>query len=327
MSVPQSIRIAYDKVAPALREVKAYVESTMRPFCDRSKYPFFGRIKQVESLSEKLEGGRYSSWSEIDDLYACTIVVPSPAHESSIREKLSSSFAEQRVRSRATLQMAPDVFRFDGFRWYGTLRADTLAGRHQPGLDSVTFEVQVPTAFEYAWSTVTHDLVYKSNDVDWKRLRLAAQLKAAVEQIEVVIAAFDQTSSAVRATRWPETSSKQEIVSKFQGWVARGLIPETLVPASWRRFADNIFSLVRTYEPNPNRQAKAVSRLLMELEKALQGLGPAGLPYSGTLFQFVVSVVCREDTPGSVDNFVVVESPELRDFYGAVNFVKPFDFG
>jgi hypothetical protein len=69
------------------------------------------------------------------------------------------------------------------------------------------FGVQVVTAFEYAWIAATHDLVHKSDDVDWRRLRLAAQpKKAAVKQIEVLIAAFDPASPAIQEC-WaaPET--------------------------------------------------------------------------------------------------------------------------
>jgi hypothetical protein len=37
-------------------------------------------------------------------------------------------------------------------------------------------------------------LVYKSSEIDWKRLRLAAQIKANVEQLDTLILAFEQTS-------------------------------------------------------------------------------------------------------------------------------------
>ncbi|MEK8105767.1 hypothetical protein NKG94_12605 [Micromonospora sp. M12] len=190
---------------------------------------FFDRVKDLESLSEKLEGGRYSSWNEVDDLYAFTVVVPSPQHEEAVRSKLDQSFHRLKVRDRTAAMKAPDVFRFDGLRWYGRMNDDAALER-QPGMAEVTFEAQVLTSFERAWSAVTHDLVYKADDVDWKRLRLAAQLKAAVEQIEMIIAAFEATSSAVLESPWPETKIKQEIIATFSSLMGDGHVPEILRP-------------------------------------------------------------------------------------------------
>src|ERR1035438_1489076 len=181
---PEAVRQAYDRVVPLLADVRRYVRETLDPFAKDRGYIFLDRTKDVSSLSEKLESGRFPSWSRLDDLYGCTIVVPVSSHESAVLVKLNASFEAVEVRSRSSAKKAPDVFRFDGVRWYGKISEEAALVR-QPGVGDIIFEVQVITAFEYAWKTVTHDLVYKGEDVDWKKKRLAAQLKAAVEQIEI----------------------------------------------------------------------------------------------------------------------------------------------
>jgi hypothetical protein len=210
-------------------------------------------------------------------------------------------------------------------RWYGRLREDAAELR-QPGVGSVIFEVQVITAFEYAWVTVTHDLVYKADNVDWRKQRLAAQLKAAVEQIEVIIAAFDSASIAVLESPWPDSDAKGEVIARCKLLFADGLVPDTLQPASWRRFADNLVSLVRSFEHDPGKLQPTVSRIIDIIDEDLRGAKPFSLPVSGTLFQYVISVIARESSPGNVRRYVIVPSRELSDFYGLTSVPKPFLF-
>ena len=326
MAEPEAVRQAFTRVEPLLDEVERYVRETLeRNYCRRQRYIFIDRQKTVSSLAEKLDGGRVRAWSELDDLYACTIVVPTAPHENGVVRKLDASFQRAGFRSRSDVRKAPDVFRFDGARWHGRLREETAADR-QPGLGEQLFEVQIVTAFEYAWIAVTHDLVYKGDDVDWRRLRLAAQLKAAVEQIEVLIAAFDPASTAIQESPWKETAAKGMIVDRCKLLAADGLVPETLLPLSWRRFADNMFALVRSYEQNPYRIEDAVRTLLDTVDADLRGASPTELPVSGSLFQYVVSVVARNETPGTLEKFVVVPSRELADFYGVRDLPKAFVF-
>ena len=75
---------------------------------------------------------------------------------------------------------------------------------NQLNIYNITFEIQVKSAFEHAWAVSTHDLVYKSPEIDWKRLRLAAQIKANVEQLDTLILAFEQTSAIIQENHSPD---------------------------------------------------------------------------------------------------------------------------
>ena len=325
VSDPESLRQAFDRVKPLVDDVARHVGDTLERYCKENGYLFRERTKELTSLVEKLEGGRVERWSDVDDLYACTIVVPVREHEEKVLRKLDSSFARQEVRSRAASKKAPDVFRFDGTRWYGRI-SEIAASTRQPGAGNVIFEVQVVTAFEYAWIAVTHDLVYKSDAVDWRDQRLAAQLKAAVEQVEVLISAFETASDAVLLSPWPEVETKALIVERFKRLAQDGLIPETILPGSWRRFSDNVYALVKSYERNPEKIAEKVESLIATIESDLLGVEPIRLPHSGTLFQYVVAMVGRADTPGSLQRFRVVPSRELSDLYGLQLLPREFEF-
>lgn len=321
-SSPESVRRAYDASWPIIESVQKYVSKTLKAFCGE-RYIFRDRIKSLASLSEKLETGRFGKWSELDDLYACTIVVSIASSEQQVLEYLRSAFVEIRVRGRSDTKKDPGVFRFDGLRWYGKIRPE-VADQMLPGVASFIFEVQVLTAFEYAWSQVNHFLVYKADEVDWKRERLSAQLKSAVEQIEMIIASFDATSSLVPESPWPAYDSMKLIISKFKQWMIAGKISETLEPASWKRFAENIYGIVKQIDGEATDQA--VRDLLSSVEVELDSVCAISQPTSGTLFQYVLAVVARGGKLNKVKRSYIVHSSELRDVHGVSNVLKPFQF-
>lgn len=307
-----------------VKSVKLCVSSTLQSFCSSNNYLFFDRIKSVESLSEKLEGGRVGQWSELEDLYACTIIVPTSAHEAAVLRKLDACFERVDLRSRDTVQKPPDVFRFDATRYYARL-GDDLARTREPGIEGIKFEVQINTVFEFAWTRVTHDIVYKSGSADWSKQRLAAQLKAAVEQIETVINSFEQTASKVSQSSFAEIDTKAAIVSFFSQLFDDGLMPRGLEPASWRRFSDNVYALVRSYSRNNHAVPAKIEELIQEISTALRGPTAAAPPASGSLFQFVLGHVASPASTGNLDNFVVVPSEELQ-LYGVHDVPKQFVF-
>lgn len=305
--------------------MKKYVRNTIQPFCERHGYLFSDRIKTVESLSEKLEGGRISNWSDIDDLYACTIVLPTQSHETFVVSEIDLFFERKRIKSRGTTKKAPDTFRFDATRYYAYLKESAADGR-PAGLTGVCFEIQMPTAFEFAWSTVTHDLVYKGDHADWKKLRLAAQLKALVEQAETVIEAFEQLSTSVARSEWPEIEVKNAVITRFKSLIKDGVISEVLEPLSWGRFADNIYELVASYAKERKPYRLAIEELLKSIEGQLGQVGASPCPTSGSLFQLVAGHVAQVDSPGSLNRYVMIDSEELRTFHGVSSVHKPFRF-
>src|SRR5262249_31966358 len=156
---------------PSLEALQKYVAATLAPWCRDRAYPFDGRVKTAESVAEKIETGRFSRWSDLDDLVGFSIVVPTVAHEPAVLEMRGTRFrGSPPVRARGSTKKAPDVFRFEATRWYGRVRDDPPPPLDERGVAAL-FEVQVRTAFEHAWSTVTHDLVYKGQSVDWRHKR------------------------------------------------------------------------------------------------------------------------------------------------------------
>jgi len=325
MPPPERILSAYSHVAGAVEDLRGYVSQTLKGYCANNRYLFFDRVKSPESLSEKLEGGRTASWSKIDDLYGCTIVVPTANHEVRVIRKLDACFSKRSIKSRGTTLKAPDVFRFDATRYYCTL-TETAAMLRTPGAGKQIFEVQIVTAFEYAWTSVTHDLIYKGDTADWRKQRLAAQLKAAVEQIEMIIEAFDEVSAAVAPSAWPDVKIRSQVIETFQNLFTDGVLDPQLKPISWSRFADNVVALTSSYTESEAKSRAACETLLKEVSTFWRSGGAPDSPRSGSLFQLILGHVGKEGTLGSLDNFIVVESSELADLYALSGVPKPFKF-
>lgn len=326
MGVPTAINERHLNELSAVRALAEMAKASVQTWCADRNYLFSSRVKSVESLSEKLESGRYGAWTSIDDRFACTVVVPTTTHEPEVIAFLDAVFERVELRTRNSTKKPPEVFRFDSTRWVGRLRP--LVGEAvAPGAGAIQFEVQIQTVFEHAWGVVTHDLVYKSDSIDWRKARLAAQLKAAVEQIELTIAMFEASIEFMPQSEHPETDEKVQLVTELQRLVSEGRLTAELAPQSWSRLADNVNSLVRSYARRGS-EPHALRRLRQDLVAFLETDDEFIDLRSGSLFQLILGFVGRGSVPhANLDNFTIVESSELKDFHGLANIPRPFDIG
>jgi ppGpp synthetase/RelA/SpoT-type nucleotidyltranferase len=295
MIVSKSIRNKYDELIAYVPVLRKLVREELEPYCENRGFGFHDRIKTVESVAEKLESGRLASWQELDDLYAGTIVVPSLRDESGVLSELEKRFVRIRFRSRSTVKTAPDVFRFDSPRFIGRLRP--AVERQGAPVEAVAFEIQVRTAFEDAWSFTTHSITYKSDRNDWRRARLAALLRAAVEQIDLTIAGFERTSEEVLPGVWEESEVKRDLLSRLVAMFNSGKFPSELRPAAWTRFVDNLFDLCLS-EARRRGSARQCREVAEAAIAALEGWAstspPEQIPRSLSLFQTAFGVLSQK---------------------------------
>lgn len=327
MITPAAIRNRYISLQPYLGPLRTIVRDTLQPFVDGNSYALVSRIKSLESLAEKLESGRYKGWSELDDLVAFTVVVPTLSDEAAVIKFLRSVFEEVSLRARGASNKAPEVFRFDGTRFIARLRAFGSPGREN--IEAITFEVQIRSAFEHAWSVTTHALSYKTANVTWERLRLASQLKAAVEQLDIMILAFEEAALKIEASNWPIVEARRKIADSFATIVASGKLPQVMAPKDWSRFAENVLDLVQASPWGARRrQPVAMAQAAIDaVERELAVLGETGAPLSISLWQFTFASLCNAGiVEAPLDDRWPVITPELEGFYPIVKgFAPRFD--
>ncbi len=284
--------------------------------CEEGGYAYSGRVKDAASLSEKIETGRYRNWEEIDDLFACSIVIPTLDEEPEVIKRLHDAFTEVECKRRGDTQKDPSVFRFDATRFIGRLRPESLPNAASELL-KIRFEVQVRSAFEHAWSVTTHALSYKSAQVDWRHLRLAAQLRAAVEQLDQVVLGFEKSASFISDQAWPAVQARQRIWRYFSDLVEQGHLPTEVTPRSWGRFSENLFALIssssdkRIYDP-----VDYVERALLMIEREVKQTTAQSFPRSVSLLQFCTGSLVRHGLFTSVPHrYVPLVTFELASLF------------
>lgn len=286
--IPQVLSQKIINAEPLLVALKKSVADTLTAFADTRNFPLSGRIKTAESVAEKIEMGRYLRFSEIDDLVAFNLIIPSAAYEQEVISFCKSSFEVVFVRSKTETRKAPDVFRFDSTRIVAKARRPPdLVGHTGPAIYDYLFEIQVRTAFEHAWSVATHDLVYKASSIDWKRVRLAAQLKATSEGLDAAVAAFDHLAMNINESPWERVSDQTE-VSKFVSLAfENSRLPPTLRPASISRFSENFWALITSIQP----RLSITDALRIINEQMTQ---TESMPMSLSLYQLFLGMLCRD---------------------------------
>jgi ppGpp synthetase/RelA/SpoT-type nucleotidyltranferase len=326
---PSQTKSKYVSIQGYLDFVRGRVRESVQNYCDEKGYAFISRIKTLQSLSEKLESGRYKRWSEVDDLIACSVVIPTLLEEDAVLDFLRSAFDQVEVRKRGSTQKSPDVFRFDTTRFIGRLRRPEHVAESEP-VYQIIFEVQIRSAFEHAWSVTTHALTYKGQSISWNRLRLTAQLKAAVEQLDMLILGFEAAAAKIAPSFWPETQAKAEIAKFFKDQVEAKLIPDELSPKDWSRFSENAYAMLRASTWAKGKRPMEIATAISEkMKPELLSLGSQQVPVSISLLQFVFGAMCKVGmiTPPLDERYCPIITAELEDLYPVMkSFEVRFDY-
>ncbi|MBC7103411.1 MAG: hypothetical protein H5U13_09365 [Parvibaculum sp.] len=308
MMIPQLLEQKFSSVLPFLEELKKHVSATLGGFADQNNFPFSGRIKTAASLSEKIEMGRYKRFSQIDDLVAFTLIVPNATYEDAVIDFCRSKFDVTNIRSKKETHKAPDIFRFDSTRVVASIPKRPDADLDVPSIFGIKFEIQVRTAFEHAWSVATHELVYKSSAIDWKRIRLAAQLKAISESLDTAVASFDHLAAAVNESPWTQVKDQSDVSEFVISLFEQGTLPSELKPDSISRFSENICTLIKRIRPSL-KVSEAIEVLRTELpDKDL-------LPKSLSLYQLFLGIFSQRGAFEVSGEFSCHVTPELVAIY------------
>jgi ppGpp synthetase/RelA/SpoT-type nucleotidyltranferase len=325
MIVPSLVRHLYDETLPYVEALGQRVRDILTAYCRQKHYLYGDRIKALDSVAEKLETGRFKTWEQLDDLFAATVIVPLVTEEDAVLDFLRDRFETIDVKRRGTAKKPPDTFRFDSTRFIGRIRrGEGISFEPSPSIYSVSFEVQVESVFEFAWARTTHALAYKGPHVSWERQRLAAQLKAATEQLDMLVLAFDSISGFSASGNWPGIEDRAKIETFFRERVASGAIASELAPKDWTRFADNAYRVLQIFAgERPSgpgqRQMERLDELLDHVGREVTRLGPKGVPRSLSLLQFVVGVLgcsglhCRKQ-----EGFYFVRTHEMESLFPQV---------
>jgi hypothetical protein len=238
MKVEQSLRDAHIKLQEQHTILRDHVHELITDSCEINKWYFIDRTKTLESYVLKILTGRISGY-DIDDFYACTIVVPNLLAIEEARKLITACFEIRETRLGETTKSRPTEFNYDGLRFYCTLRPSVK----QRTLNRLVFEVQIKTFLEHAWGVATHQFSYKGNSISWAKERLSAQIKAILDNVDLSIFEMESLSSSKfldrKNPRYEELAEVLEfVVEKF------GKQEDFLLPVDQKRLAQEIGRLI-----------------------------------------------------------------------------------
>lgn len=240
MKIVQSIQNLYNSKWSLYQLLKVRVDDIIKN-SKKEEWHYVGRIKQVESFALKIETGRFCLNNVLEDFFACTLVVKNLS-EIDVAEKLIRdrfNVRSRRPHSQNSTHKDSFSFPFDDLRIYVSLK-DLDLGDLAPEMYDLVFEIQIKTFLQHAWSIATHDLIYKSDKINWGKERVAYQVKAALEHAEVTISGVEELSKVGEIAKENKEVKKVNLVIAFLGrfWKNEDL------PKDRRRLAQNIISLI-----------------------------------------------------------------------------------
>lgn len=239
MKVVKQISELYDSKYELYSIIREKVDSTISNI-KNERWHYESRIKNLESFAQKIETGRYSTRNIFEDFFACTIVVKNSTEIGEALEMLEKYFEikSRRPREAGYTHKGPDLFCFDDLRLYVNL------GDSFPNLDvslrRLTFEIQIKTFLQHAWAIATHDLIYKSDEISWGKERVAYQVKASLEQAELMISSVPALSASEELSI---TSKSYETMNEIITFLKESWDAEHL-PNDIKRLALNIEHLM-----------------------------------------------------------------------------------
>lgn len=286
MKIPQSVRNHYQDLEPKYRELKKKVDSLVaggKP----ERWHYESRVKTEQSFALKLETGRVRYPSSPEDFFGATLVVENRARIAEAEEFVTGMFplARKRPRDARVTHLQPHSFDFDDLRLYVKWRDDKSLP--PTGLDGLLFEVQIKTFLQHAWGIATHDFIYKADEIQWSKSRIAYQVKAMLENAELSIGEAESlTGASVLARTDEECRDLQQTIEDL-----RARWPPGQLPVDLRRLAQNVLKLSFDVQKRMNDIWTAVD----DATKAGQGaatlnLSPYGAVIESLIWKFGISV-------------------------------------
>lgn len=278
MTTPASWREAYR----AQVEICTLLKIEVDEYLAKAPQGWFtaSRVKDEDSFYQKIETGRVRHLDALEDFFGALVVVPLQTEVSDALRFVERFFVLDHRRppkdDEATHEAA--VFRFNDIRLYGRLRVDDSLP--PTPLTTVLFEIQIRTFFQHAWSSATHDLVYKHPRFSWSRSRVAAQIKAMIEGAELAMDSIDllEGSPMLPARGSPESELNSLLDVVTANW------DPAYLPSNLKRLTENLASLC-------SGVGLSTADLSTLLDRATSELG--GHPEGWTPYQCVVDYMSR----------------------------------
>jgi hypothetical protein len=157
---------------------------------------------------------------------------------------------------------------------------------------------------------------------------MAAQLKAAAEQLDTLVLAFDKSAELIIEHPFPNTNKQALVIEKMKPLETSGKIPLEQKPENWSRFSENFVNLVWAEERTLGKLKHSKVDEALDIVVAELGRDDRKYPLSVSLLQFCIGALSQHgwfERP--LKDYSVVVTQETKDHFPASAEITPaFDF-
>ncbi len=229
MKIINSIASIYRSCEPINSQLKNYVDEIISSI--KSHYWHYdSRIKTLESFALKIETGRVPDAKNLEDFFACTLVVENHQQIKTAMTKLEHHFEFVTIRpgDPSFTTKHSSSFVFDDLRVYSKMKP--TSARPKGPINDVVFEIQIKTFLQHAWGLATHDVIYKSDEINWAKERIGFQIKAMLEQAELAISGIENLVTCSEVSKDNKESSRlKKILSFYKKHFDPSVMPADIV--------------------------------------------------------------------------------------------------
>jgi len=245
MIVPVTLKSNYDAVLPIWEKIKAEADGDLGNIAKRHGGNYSSRIKSLESAVLKLEKEKYARpFLDMDDMLAGSIIVPVMSEISPTKDDVGKFFIVDEIKPLE----APNPEMFGGsYDLHLILKLKDSPFRIDKSTLDLRFEVQIKTFLQQAWSTASHDIIYKPKLISYGRARIANQVRALLELADSVLANIEIASQLQIEPDYPKYSPRKRIIE-----VVEKYWENSRLPADRRRLAiiiEDYMSLAKVSTP------------------------------------------------------------------------------
>jgi ppGpp synthetase/RelA/SpoT-type nucleotidyltranferase len=162
-----------------------------------------GRVKEHDSLADKLQRKNYRHLNEIPDIAATRIVTLFEPDSLRVAELIREHFivvSEEEPKDKLGI----DRMGYAAHHFVVTLGSQSYVGPRYEGLRDIPCEIQVRTAIQDAWSLVSHNLFYKQKET------IPSQIHRQLNKVSALLEIAQDVFESVRESREVYVQEAQE---------------------------------------------------------------------------------------------------------------------